>query len=129
MDNLSNVILTDTEGATTTLVMKNSTDTSSSGVIGGDGVNTAQLMAQRIAQAVNATPGKITASPTDGSSTTITLTQDILGVGGNAKITTTNANPRTTLVGFSGGKGDEENKNCLWQKDRKERPSKERETI
>lgn len=105
MDNLSNIVLTAADGTAFTLQARNSTDTSSDGVIGQSDAGSAAIFAQRIAQAVNATcDSKITATPTDASSTTITLTQATAGTAGNKAITTTNTDASTTIAAaFAGG--------------------------
>jgi hypothetical protein len=75
---------------------------SSDGVIGLSGVSTAAARAQRVAEAVNATTdSKITASPTDGSSATITLTQVVAGAAGNTSISS--VVDGLGLADFSGG--------------------------
>ena len=117
MDNESSITLKDATGADVVVTLANGTPTSTNGTIGGDGVATKQVMAQRIAQAINATTGAdMTAAPTDGSSNVITVTQATKGFAGNQTITTTppDGSPglaqNSNLVlpaGFTGGKGVE----------------------
>ncbi len=103
MVNGSNIVLTDSEGTTMTITLDNSTNTSAAGKIGGDSAGSTTVFAQRIAQAINATAGKITASPTNGSSATITLSQDVGGTAGNTSITTSNTNADIVITHFTGG--------------------------
>ena len=104
MDGGSNIVLTDAESTTMTLVLDNAQGASANGVIGGNNAGTPAAFARRIAEAVNATPGKITAAPIDGSSNVITLTQDLQGAEGNTALTTTNTDPTLTVADkFTGG--------------------------
>ena len=107
MDNLSNLVLTAADGTAFTMQVQNSTATSGPGVIGQDSAGSPAVMAQRIALAINATcASKITASPTDGSSATITVTQATKGAAGNTSITTSNTDVSTTIpAAFTGGGG------------------------
>lgn len=106
MDNGTNIVLTESDGTTVTVVLSNATPTSSPGVIGGDGVATPAVMVQRIALAINATATDMTASPTDGSSDSITITQSTAGTAGNTSITTTNTDADLTVSSaFAGGTG------------------------
>ena len=104
MDGGSKIVLTDGEGGLVTITLNNGTATSTSGVIGGDGVVTTAQMVQRIAQAINATSTKMVASPIDGSSDSITVTLTTLGTVGNSRpISTTNTNVNLTVAtGFTG---------------------------
>ena len=97
MDNGSNITLKDVVGTSIVMTLSNATAVSSAGVIGGDGVNTAALMVQRIAQSINATTDTMTASPIDGSADSITITQTIAGSAGNQAITTTNTDTSLTI--------------------------------
>ena len=97
------IVLVDTAGTTMTLTLNNGTNTSSNGVIGGDGAGTTNAFARRFAEAVNATTGNITASPVDGSSAIITLTQDVAGAAGNRTNTNPSGNTKVSLTNFTGG--------------------------
>jgi hypothetical protein len=105
MDGGKNITLIDTAGTSMVMTLNNGTGTSGDGVIGGDSIpgNAPAGFGQRFAQAVNATTGNITAAPTDGSSATITLTQDTAGVAGNRTNTTNDTQGDFTLGNFLGG--------------------------
>ena len=100
------ISIVDTAGTTMTMTLNNGISTSTAGVIAGDGAATAAAFALRFAQAVNLHAGNVTASPTDGSTATITLTQDTGGVAGNKTNTNPAGNTKVTLASFTGG-GDE----------------------
>lgn len=106
MDNNSTITIKDAEGTSMGLTVKNAEGASAAGIIGANNAGTAKQFARRVAEAINATTGKVTASPVDGSSLTITLTQDIKGAlsTANAAIATTDANGDMTIVPFTGGK-------------------------
>jgi len=115
MDGGSNIVLTDGEGTTMTMALNNAVAVSANGVIAGDGAGTPAAFARRVAEAINATPGKITASPVDGSSNIITLTQDIGGAEGNTNITTTNTDPTLSVDSkFAGGVDGPANSASRW---------------
>ena len=97
------ITIVDASGVSMVLTLDNGTATSAAGVIGGDGAATDAVFAQRFAQAVNATTGDVTASPTDGSSATITLTQDTAGSAGNKTNTNPAGNTDVELANFDGG--------------------------
>ena len=96
------ISIVDTAGTTMTMTLNNGISTSTAGVIAGNGASTAAAIAQRFAQAVNLHTGNVTASPTDGSTATITLTQDTGGTAGNRTNTNPVGNTKVTLTNFAG---------------------------
>ena len=97
------ISIVDTAGTTMTMTLNNGISTSTAGVIAGNGASTAAAIAQRFAQAVNLHTGNVTASPADGSTATITLTQDTGGTAGNRTNTNPVGNTKVTLTNFTGG--------------------------
>lgn len=89
------------------------------GISGSDG------FAQELATAVLSVSGfRIDANT---SADTITFTQDVTGLAGNNAISTTIHSLYAIVSGFAGGtdasNSSSEDDNCLWQRERKERPS------
>lgn len=105
MSDSQTLTITASDGTGYAMTTDTSAGASADGVIGLSGVATAAARAQRVAEAVNATTdNKITASPTDGSSATITLTQAVAGTAGNTSITS--VLDGLSLADFSGGTAD-----------------------
>jgi hypothetical protein len=105
MSDSQTLTITAADGTDYAMTTDISAGASSDGVIGLSGVSTAAARAQRVAEAVNATTdSKITASPTDGSSATITLTQVVAGAAGNTSISS--VVDGLSLADFSGGTAD-----------------------
>ena len=102
----TSIVLTAADDTTVTVTLDNGAVASSAGVIGGNGASTSLIFAQRVAQAINATTTKMVASPTDGSSQTITVTQVTKGAAGNKSITAADTTSNLTVAAaFTGGGG------------------------